>query len=383
MPDCARSRRASVPVLVATAFLLVVPGFALAASAGAAPGRTVYARGVDTRTVAAHRLVALVPRAFRSTCIVGDAPKGDAAPGQVASVACRPGHGVGGVIYVQYRSAADAESALDALVDTTSLDRESSDAADCPSSSTYSQSGKATAGRVYCFLALEDNEAGLAAGTPVETWTYRPRALLVQASAADVTSLHRFWRRDAGPLSAPDRRGIPPLATTASLRHAGNALRSRIPKASRGSCLVRDSETSTTLGSIYAYRLWLVADVEECHPTHGAQSAEYVQFSSTTAMNRYFDDKHAPDDPGRDRRVDVQGIRCSGLAPYDAGRAKPAGRVACDFGNYDAQGRSSDTEYAVIAWTSKPTRVVGAGIAPSSSTRALVKWWIDDAGPKF
>ncbi len=136
------------------------------------------------------------------------------------------------------------------------------------------------------------------------------------------------------------------------------------------------------MGSIYPYRLWVVADVEECLPTHGSQNSEYIEFSSVSAMNAYFDDRKVTD-PAQDQRVDVAGIKCSGAGEYDAGKVDSAGRVSCRFANYDAQGQPSATEYAIIEWTSTPTKVVGFGIAPSAGVKGLLRWWLDDAGPSL
>jgi hypothetical protein len=311
--------------------------------------------------------------------VVGDAPVPDA--GQVTQLNCAAAH-VDQVVYAEYHTTDDADRALERLVDPTALAGAPSDSEQCPSSTTYTI-GEQRVGKVYCFLATATNEDGLPAGTPVVTWTYEPLHVLAQAWGSDAADLHTFWKRDAGPLTHPDPTGIPPLATTAALERAGRALEARIPGVSRRACVVRDSQTRAALGGIYPYRLWVVADVEECQPTRGSENSEYVQFSDVAAMNVYYDARDALDDPSHDVRASVGGIECSGQAPYDAPGAKPAGRVSCDFANYDAEAQPSATEYASITWTSTKARVVGFGIAPSQEVKALLQWWLDDAGPNL
>lgn len=366
-------RRATMLILscacVAGALLGATPRLAAAPAAA----------GVDERTVAAHTLVASVPTSFRQTCTIGDAPASD--PTQVTQLNCTA-KGVDQIVYVQYRSADAADRALERLIDTAALDATSSSSDQCPSSTTYTVgSDDQNGGRVYCFLATAGNEDDLAPGTPVITWTYEPLHVVAQIWGRDATALHAFWRSDAGPLTHPDHSGIPPLATTAALDRAGAKLESRIPSVSRRACVVRDSLTRAALGSVSPYRLWIVADVEECQPTRGSENSEYIQFSSVAAMNAYFDGRDDVTDPKDDHRASVAGIECAGLAPYDAPESHPAGRVNCDFANYDAEGLPSATEYATVAWTSTPMRVVGTGIAPSAEVKALLRWWLHDAGP--
>lgn len=386
------ARRAQTTTMLVLAVVALSAASAVSAVAATdARVPSALAPGVDARTRAAHDLVASVPAEFRSTCTI-PGPRGPTAGSNVTQavldtitveLACRPGNGVDVVIYTQHDSVDNADLDIDALIDTKALDRESGDSGDCPSSSTYSL-GKShrQVGRVYCFLASAGNENSLPAGTPVITWTYEPLAIVAQAwgSSLDPEPLHNFYANDAGPLSTPNRSGIPPLPTAAALRGAGNALSAIIPKPSRTGCQIRDSLAEGVLGSLYPYRLWITADVEECTPDRGSQESEYVQFSDTQSMNRYFDDYGVSSDPGGDERVTVGGIHCSGLDNYRIGRKK-AGRVACDFADFDPDAQASATEYANILWTSIPTHVVASGFAPATEVRDLIQWWLEDSGP--
>jgi hypothetical protein len=386
------ARRAETMTMLALAAIAIVALSAVSAVAATnARVPSALAPGVDARTRAAHDLVAFVPAEFRSTCTIPH-PREPTDGSNVTQamldtitveLVCRPGNGVDTVIYTQHDSVDNADLDIDALIDTKALDRESGDSGDCPSSSTYSL-GKShrRAGRVYCFLASADNANSLPPGTPVITWTYEPLAIVAQTwgSSLDPEPLHSFYANDAGPLSTPDRSGIPPLATAAALRSAGNALSAIIPKPSRTGCQIRDSLAEGVLGSLYPYRLWITADVEECTPDHGSQESEYVRFSDTQSMNRYFDDYGVSSDPGGDERVTAEGIHCSGLGSYNTGNKK-AGRVACNFAYFDPNAQPSATEYANILWTSIPTRVVASGFAPATQVRDLIQWWREDSGP--
>ncbi len=378
--------------VVGLAFLAIAAttmGSVVPAAAG-----TDVADGLDDDwTRGAHELLGYVPGDFRGTCTINsggsnadDQIAAEILDSQIAAVACLPGSGAAQVNYVRFDSAAHADAYVAQLLGLSSTELPegfSDDSEDCPSSTTYSiGDDEETVGHYYC--VLNDEASGdLAEGAPVATWTYEPLAIVAQASntAADVDALHEFWVEDGGPLAESDRAGIPPLATAASLRGAGTKLLAAIPAASRAKCQVIDAMTEDALQELYPWRLWIVADVEECRPRRGSTDSEYLRFGNVDSMNDYFD-AVIPDsgDALHDQRVEVAGTECADSGTYSAGD-KRAGRWFCAFSFSDTDAEEASEEFAHISWTSTAGRIVASGGAPATEVKALIRWWQEDAGP--
>ena len=117
-------------------------------------------------------------------------------------------------------------------------------------------------------------------------WTDEKLGIVGQAfNADDPEHVHHFFTHDSGPLSKPNRSGIPTARTTAARRSEGKALLALVPQASASGCRIVDEFSRVELGSLYRWRLWMVADVESCTPEGGPEGAEYVRFANTDAMD--------------------------------------------------------------------------------------------------
>ena len=301
---------------------------------------------------------------------------------RLAKVHCTPTSGADHVTYTQFDSVENADAYVDQLLGTAELDTTSDDIADCPSHTTVAHGDDdATAGRYYC--ALTNGDDSLADGTPVITWTYEPKAIVAQTWDVDpdLEGLGKFWADTAGPLATADDSGIPPLPTTASLRAQGKKLLAAIPAASKAKCQIVDSVDEDALQSLYAWRLWIAADVEECRPTRGSTDSEYIKFANVGALHDYYDATFPTEESLADQRVEVGGSDCAGSGTYRAGKRKNAGSYFCWFSDTDTDAEASSAEFAHIGWTLDSERIYGSGGAPAAKVKALIRWWQDDAGP--
>jgi hypothetical protein len=231
---------------------------------------------------------------------------------------------------------------------------------------------------VFCFQAGEG--VGLPVGTPVVVWTDEKLGIVGQAfNVDDPEHVHRFFANDSGPLSKPNRSGIPTARTVAAQRSEGKALLALVPKASARGCRIVDEFSRVELGSLYRWRLWMVANVESCTPEGGPAGAEYVRFANTDAMDTYYDSFGVPE-----MTVNAQefhGITCPGSDTYDAPGHRKVGDVQCSFSTFDPEGKESADRYFHLQWSSKPTKVVAFAIGPEATERAIVDWWADRGGP--
>lgn len=373
-----RSLGARLACLVAVCSLgAVVPvATASAADAGSDP-----APGVDDDwTQGAHQLLGFVPRALRDTCGVHEPDAAPAVDDDVlderrGALTCHAADGAITVTYTSFSSADAADTYLQQLVKPEATRDMADEAGDCPTQYRIER-GNDDVGLYTCFLSAGDED--LVAGTPIITWTYEPRAIVVQAwdDDLDLARLRKVWADDAGPLSDADRRGIPPLATTKSLRRANEKLLESVPAASAHKCKLVDSLTPDALGSAFRWRLWILADIEECRPERGSTDTEYFRFASTGSMEDYFDaiGKGTADHD----RVAVGGSSCPGSGSYRRDGER-AGRYACWFDNHDTDAQATSDTVAHVSFTDTDARVVGTGGAPASRTKALLAWWTEDA----
>jgi hypothetical protein len=152
-----------------------------------------------------------------------------------------------------------------------------------------------------------------------------------------------------------------------------------VPKASARGCRIVDELSREELGSLYRWRLWMVADVEACTPNDGPDGAEYVRFANTDAMNAYYESFGVPN-PAANAQ-ELHGITCPGSNTYDAGGRRKVGEVKCYFSTFDTQGNESADQYFHLQWSSKPTKVVAFAISPAATERAVIDWWADRGGP--
>ncbi len=384
------SRRTRV---LAKSCLAVVAAMTLPLSFPTAALAAAAADGLDDDwTHGAHDLLGYVPTDVRGTCTVSSGGSNvdseidqEILDSQVAALACLPPGGASEVHYNRFDTAAHADGYFDQLLglDGSDPDGFSDDSDDCPSSTTYSLGRRAeTVGRYVCVLN-DQGDASLAEGAPIATWTYEPLAIVVQAwnTESDLEALHEFWVDDGGPLSEAERTGIPPLATPASLRAAGAKLLTALPPETKAKCQVIDSMTEDRLQELYPWRLWIVADVEECRPRRGSTDSEYVRFANVDSMNDYYDAiLPDSDDSLADQRVKVGGIECAGSGTYQAG-GRRGGRYFSAFSFSDTDAREGSEEFAHISWTSVKGKIVGSGGSPAADATALIRWWQEDAGP--
>jgi hypothetical protein len=371
-------------VVATLAFGAALAGLALMTTGNVAIASSSPAPGLDDDwTRGTHDLLAFVPREFRASCEALDPDTSSdvdqsVLDAQRGALSCTSTDGKVSVIYSRFASSDDADAYIAQEVHPATTDDASDDPGDCPTQFRV-QRGKddTDVGQYYCFLAQDAD--GIDNGTPIITWTYEPEGIVAQAHdrEADLARLRKFWSDDAGPLSSPDRRGIPPLATAAQLRARGKALLGSVPAASRPKCHVIDDFTPDGLQSAYSWRLWIVADVEECRPERGSKDTEYLQFTNTGAMQDYYDATQS-DDFDRDERVHVDGYQCGAFDTYRRDGQK-AGTYSCWFSNKDTDAKDTDTPFVHLLFTDTRHHVVGAGGAPATQAKALLSWWIDDA----
>ena len=132
--------------------------------------------------------------------------------------------------------------------------------------------------------------------SPVVVWTDEKLGIVGQAfNVDDPEHVHRFFADDSGPLGKPNRVGIPTARTVAAQRSEGKALLALVPKGSTRGCRIVDEFSRVELGSLYRWRLWMVANVESCTPNGGPEGAEYVRFANTEAMDTYYDSFGVPE----------------------------------------------------------------------------------------
>jgi hypothetical protein len=366
----------------------VLASATVAIEGGSEAGATVpraSAGAVDASTLAGRDLLAYIPTDLRGRCIDGGAVFDDTKYPQAivssfsASLNCSTAAGER-VYYWKFDNRAGADALLENLVTVENYKDASTNLSDCPSATTYSttESGKKRrGGRVFCFLAGDG--IGLPVGTPVVEWTDERLGIVGQAyNVGDPQHVHRFFARESGPLTKPDRTGIPTARTAAALRSDGKALLALVPKASQRGCTIVDDLSPDALGSLYPWRVWIVADVEECTPKDGPEEVEYVRFGNADAMAAYYADSGVPN-PAPNAR-ELHGITCPGSNTYKA-HGRRAGSVKCYFAGVDADGRQSVDSYFHLWWSSTPTKVVAFAISPADTETAVVDWWADRGGP--
>ncbi len=367
--------------------LALVIGFAsfasVSTSAHAATSSASPAPGVDDDwTRGAHDLLAFVPREVREQCQVRtqDGETGidqDLLDAELGALACTAADGAIDVRYVQFGSKDEADAYVDQTTNTSRTDDVDQEPGDCPTQfRTVRGDEDVDVGRYLCFLA--DDATGIPVGTPVITWTYEPHAIVAQASDADLdlARLRKFWADTAGPLAEADRHGIPPLATRVSLRTAGKALLASAPAASRHECNVIDSLTPHALGSTFGWRLWVVADIEECRPGRGSTDTEYMQFATGGVTDAFMGE--LPQSYLDDERVTVHGTQCGGAGTWRRD-GRTAGRYMCWFSNDDTDAEDTEQEFAHFRFSDIEHRLVVTGGAPAAKVKALLAWWNDDA----
>jgi hypothetical protein len=350
-------------------------------TASPASAASALAPGVDDDwTRGAHDLLGFVPRELRDTCRVHEpdavpAVDDDVLDGRRGALTCHAADGAITLTYTRFASSDAAGTYLQQLVKPEPTRDMADDAGDCPTQYRIER-GDDDIGLYTCFLSEGDDD--LAAGAPIVTWTFEPRAIVVQAwdTDLDLARLRKVWADDAGPLSDADRRGIPPLATKASLHRANQDLLESVPAASAHECKLVDSLTPDALGSAFRWRLWILADVEECRPERGSTDTEYFRFASTGSMDDYFDaiGKTTVDHT----RVAVGDSSCPGAGSYRR-EGERAGRYACWFDDRDTDAQVSSSTVAHVSFTDTDARVVGNGGAPANRTKALLAWWTQDA----
>lgn len=357
---------ATLVVMGATAFVPVVP----------AGSSATDDRAVDDATLEAGILMTTVPVALRPRCLVGDATDtgqfgtyGAAAAHVLATLTCRP-DGLEVVYYDRFDGTEAMQAAFDAAV---GIDSVSEDFYECPTRTEYERGGE-SAGVVACQIeGLDDGDRpdDIAPGTVILTWTYEPEDAIVWALAEDPSTVWSFFEDDGGPLSERSNRGIIAIPTHARLQAAGSRLLANLPKQARRTCEVVDDFTSDTLQTLYPWRLFVVADVEECR-FRGGIEAEYVQFVSRAVLDRHFE-RFTPGDEPRVARYKT--YSCPGTGSYRGGR------WGCYLTQVDADAQPADEDYAVVYWTHDRSKVYAYGSAPVTNARRLLEWFVDEAGP--
>jgi hypothetical protein len=341
--------------------------------------------GVDAATLAARDLLAFVPTAFRGRCSDSDISFDDQTYTQAvvtsfsAAVNCSTADG-DQVYYTKFDDRAGADGYLETIITVDNYKDASTKLSDCPSATTYSTTEgkkKRQGGRVFCFPVAEG--FNLAVGTPVVVWTDERLAIVGEAFNADQPEhVHHFFAHDSGPLTKPDRSGIPVLPTAASLRTHGKSLLGLVPKGSARGCTIVNDFSREALGTLYKRRLWIVADVEGCRPVGGPEAVEYIRFANTDALNQYYTDIADPVSFANTQTV--HGITCPGSNTYKA-NGRRAGGVKCYFANADTEGRESVDPYFHLVWSSTPTNVAAFAISPSADERVVMEWWGKRGGP--
>lgn len=364
-----RARRALLVLVVIAATAL--------ASTPAASSRTDD-RAVDDATLDARELLASVPVAVRGSCTVADPRAEDLtvlgahASSVVAIQQCTPNEDLYDVRYARIADVAALRGAFYQLFPNRDVPDEFGE---CPMYTEY-ESGRDVGGEVFCFTVGADvpQDSNLPPGDVVLTWTYEPESILVQVASADADAAWSFFLDDGGPLTERTNRGIATIPTHTTLRRGADQLFALLPRSARSSCIVVDDFRPDTLGSLYPWRLFIVADVEECM-FPGDIEAEYVRFASRASMDSYYDAVRKDNEGPQVARYGT--FRCPGSGKYDRG----GGRWECHIANVDADAQATDEEWAIIHWTNGRHKVMGFGATPIENTRSLLAWFVDDAGP--
>ena len=130
------------------------------------------------------------------------------------------------------------------------------------------------------------------------------------------------------------------------------------------------------LGTLYVRRLWIVADVETCHPEGGPEAVEYVRFGNADALDAYYS---AISDPLSFANTQtLHGITCPGTNTYKA-NGRGAGGVKCYFAKFDAERtKTASTRTSTCTWSSTPTKVLAFAISPAADERMVMDWWASE-----
>jgi hypothetical protein len=173
----------------------------------------------------------------------------------------------------------------------------------------------------------------------------------------DVSSLVAFWNDSAGPNHAAG--SIPSLLDDRSARKASNDLRTRIPAAIRPSC-------SPDRNSFE--RPWVEVEWEwDCdHPSPGVYSAVYTSYRNRAGLDAAFDpDAYAATSTMRNKE-------CPTSSPWKTG-GTTRGRYACTV----------DETSTSISWSLDDALITASARAYDAemSTKQLIAWWNDKAGP--
>jgi hypothetical protein len=352
--------RVGIGVLLAVAVSLAMPAGVGSAKTPAAkqPAYPSLPKNVDQALQRELALLAHIPRAVRSSCLLLDSSRGADKPGghYVAELECRPDAATT-IVYRQYADPGDLRFDFDQRY---ARRREPK----CGGRDTYSV-GRHVVGEWVCYADEGGNAVEVA-------WTFRPLGVLalIDRTDGDVAAARHTWSDEAG----PDRAAhpVPRVLTVSAARRGSAELLAQIPDAEQFRCQPVDLSRADNLlnGVLPSPNLWADAMVS-CDNNTVPGSVTYRRYRDADAYRLAYD-------PQRYLEYAEDGDAACGDG-YEAAWSvdgKDVGRVACAF-----EGAAPDGE-AHILWTYDPDRIVAeAVVTQQSSAQPELDWWRNSAGP--
>ncbi len=333
----------------------------------------------DHETVAARRLLALVPTELRATCrivdlqqSVGTLPLVRYARDVAVALQCSPPQGADSVVYVQARSPKAADEMYRKLRPTRHLSL-SNRSAQCEATNTYSLGlHLPTVGHDTCYF-LTNVFAGDTHPVAID-WTYSPASLYMQSyrSDGDAAELRGWWSDTAGPLQHPKTVGVPETLSVAAATRAYHALLARLPAAVRSTCR-RASLGDDAPPAVADARLWVDA-AATCEDRAAGIDSTFEHFVTNAALDAEFRRTAAVLGAGA---APASSSSCPSDGTWQHGGVD-IGPYSCGYSTVD-EGSSSGTVVS-YAWADPTDRIFAVAAQTGGELSTLEAWW-HDAGP--
>ncbi len=225
--------------------------------------------------------------------------------------------------------------------------------AQCPGETTWGFGDTKDDGLVACYYSGADAGGTTHGDSIVLVWTYTVGTIVALAETSygdsDTSALKRWWNDNAGPLARPGPvKGF--VDWTVRDRRAEHALLTHVPRAIRGSCLVKDRSPS----SPFSGSRFFVSAVVSC--TSGNVSVAYA--SMNPAIVQGFVQEFTPVD---------EGDPCPAAGTWSAGTGKKKHTVG-DYACFTANNLDG-SQTAQIVWSQRRARHHRVGVAPPGEQR--------------
>jgi hypothetical protein len=241
------------------------------------------------------------------------------------------------------------------------------DDAECPGETTWGFGDAKNDGMLACYYSGQNLDGTTHDESSVLVWSYPAGNIVAVAETqygdTDASALKKWWNDDAGPLSRPGRvTGF--IDWTVRDRRAEQTLLKHVPKAIRGSCLIKDrSPDAPFVGA----RFWASA-VVSCK----SGNVFVVYASMNPAIVKNFVEEFSPSD---------EGDPCPATGTWSVGKGKKkhtVGDYAC-FTRNELDG----SQTAQIVWSQRELGIVATGSLPTGNNdlSTLHQWWLGDSGP--